>query len=117
MLPITHAHKKTERKGAHELISNHYIFWLLQGVNAARAGTLTFMMGGAKEDIDQAEEVLLQMGKTAIHCGPVGCGGAAKICNNMMLAISMVGHSETMNLGIKYVSFGSVRTRYDSRLV
>lgn len=71
------------------------------GVNAARAGTLTFMMGGAKEDIDQAEEVLLQMGKTAIHCGPVGCGGAAKICNNMMLAISMVGHSETMNLGIK----------------
>ena len=71
------------------------------GVNAAKAGTLTFMVGGDDTDVKSAEEVLLKMGKTVIQCGPVGCGGAAKICNNMMLAISMVGHSETMNLGIK----------------
>lgn len=71
------------------------------GVNAAKAGTLTFMVGGEEAHVKSAEEVLLKMGKTVIHCGPVGCGGAAKICNNMMLAISMIGHSETMNLGIK----------------
>ncbi|OQR77848.1 3-hydroxyisobutyrate dehydrogenase [Tropilaelaps mercedesae] len=71
------------------------------GVNAAKAGTLTFMVGGSEADVTSAEEVLLDMGKAAIRCGPVGCGGAAKICNNMMLAISMVGHSETMNLGIQ----------------
>ncbi|XP_003740082.1 3-hydroxyisobutyrate dehydrogenase, mitochondrial [Galendromus occidentalis] len=71
------------------------------GVDAAKTGSLTFMVGGDKADMMSAEEVLLKMGKTVIHCGPIGCGGAAKICNNMMLAISMIGHSETMNLGIK----------------
>ena len=71
------------------------------GVNAAKGGTLTFMVGGEDAHVNSAKEVLLKMGKTVIHCGPIGCGGAAKICNNMMLAISMIGHSETMNLGIK----------------
>lgn len=69
------------------------------GVNAAKAGTLTFMVGGKESETKAAQEILLCMGKNVIHCGEVGCGEAAKICNNMMLAISMVGTAETMNLG------------------
>ena len=45
------------------------------------------------------------MGKNITHCGDVGTGQAVKICNNMLLAVSMIGVSETMNLGIKYVTF------------
>lgn len=71
------------------------------GVNAAKAGTLTFMVGGKESEVKAAESILLCMGKNVIHCGNVGCGEAAKICNNMMLAISMIGTSETMNLGIR----------------
>ncbi|XP_064471849.1 3-hydroxyisobutyrate dehydrogenase, mitochondrial-like [Ornithodoros turicata] len=71
------------------------------GVNAARDGTLTFMVGGKESEGKAAEEVLLCMGKNVIHCGSVGCGQAAKICNNMMLAISMIGCAETMNLGAR----------------
>ena len=72
------------------------------GVNAASAGTLTFMVGApSAEDFDQAKDILQHMGKAIIHCGDVGTGGAVKICNNMLLAVSMIGVSETMNLGIK----------------
>ncbi|KAM7303875.1 3-hydroxyisobutyrate dehydrogenase, mitochondrial [Ixodes scapularis] len=71
------------------------------GVNAAKAGTLTFMVGGKEAEAQAAKEILLCMGKNVIHCGGVGCGQAAKICNNMMLAISMIGNAETMNLGIR----------------
>lgn len=71
------------------------------GVNAAAAGTLTFMVGGKESEVSAVREILLCMGKNVIHCGAIGCGQAAKICNNMMLAISMIGTSETMILGQK----------------
>lgn len=72
------------------------------GVNAARDAILTFMVGAAKpEEFDMAKLILSKMGKNVIHCGAVGTGQAAKICNNMLLGISMIGTSEAMNLGIK----------------
>jgi len=72
------------------------------GVNAAAAGTLTFMVGAEDEKIfSEAESVLETMGAKIVHCGGVGTGGAVKICNNMLLAITMIGTSEAMNLGIK----------------
>ncbi|XP_076341870.1 LOW QUALITY PROTEIN: 3-hydroxyisobutyrate dehydrogenase, mitochondrial [Tachypleus tridentatus] len=71
------------------------------GVNAAKGATLTFMVGGKKSEFQPAKELLDFMGKNVIHCGDVGTGQAAKICNNMMLAVSMIGTAETMNLGIK----------------
>lgn len=72
------------------------------GVNAAAAGTLTFMVGApSADDFEKAKGLLEHMGKAIIHCGDVGTGGAVKICNNMLLAVSMIGVSETMNLGIK----------------
>jgi len=71
------------------------------GVNAAKAGTLTFMVGAEKaEDFEKAKTYLEEMGKTIYHCGSVGTGQSVKICNNMLLAISMIGVSESMSLGI-----------------
>lgn len=71
------------------------------GVNAAAAGTLTFMVGADSEAaFNRAKLVLDSMGAKVTHCGGVGTGGAVKICNNMLLAISMIGTSEAMNLGI-----------------
>ncbi|MCL4116456.1 UNVERIFIED_CONTAM: hypothetical protein GTU68_063699, partial [Idotea baltica] len=75
------------------------------GVNAAKAGTLTFMVGGDKNEFEAAKLILGCMGKNIVYCGDVGSGQAAKICNNMLLAISMIGTAETMNLGIKYFFF------------
>ncbi|EFN83706.1 3-hydroxyisobutyrate dehydrogenase, mitochondrial, partial [Harpegnathos saltator] len=71
------------------------------GVNAAKNGTLTFMVGGTKTDFDAAKPVLEAMGSRIVHCGDVGMGQAAKLCNNMLLAISMIGTAETFNLGQK----------------
>lgn len=71
------------------------------GVVGARDATLTFMVGGSKADMSRAEPFILQMGKRAVHCGNLGAGQVAKICNNMLLAISMIGVSEAMNLGIR----------------
>lgn len=68
-------------------------------VPAARAASLTFMVGGDERHIDEVRDLLLCMGKNVVPCGPVGNGAVAKICNNMMLAISMVGTAETLNLG------------------
>jgi 3-hydroxyisobutyrate dehydrogenase len=64
------------------------------GVAGAAAGTLTFMVGGSAAGFARALPVLEAMGKTIVHAGPAGNGQAAKICNNMMLAISMIGVSE-----------------------
>ncbi|KAI9088491.1 3-hydroxyisobutyrate dehydrogenase-like protein mitochondrial precursor [Phlyctochytrium arcticum] len=70
------------------------------GTGAAQAGTLTFMVGAPREqEFEMAKEFLLKMGKNVFYCGPNGTGLAAKICNNMMLGISMVGASETFKLG------------------
>lgn len=74
---------------------------LLIGVGAATAGTLTFMVGASESVFNEVEPLLLKMGSKVVHCGDVGSGGAAKICNNMLLAISMIGTAETMNLGIR----------------
>lgn len=72
------------------------------GINAATAGSLTFMVGAeTEEEFAAAEKLLGFMGAKITHCGAVGTGGAVKICNNMLLAVSMIGTSEAMNLGIK----------------
>lgn len=90
---------------------------------------LTFMVGGVKEEYNAAQELLTCMGANVVYCGQVGTGQvrmlahtrkhththehtpdaicefvqlqAAKICNNMLLAIGMIGTAETMNLGIR----------------
>ena len=73
------------------------------GTLGAEAGTLTFMVGSPSlaqfESI--RDSVLVHMGKNIVHCGQVGNGQVAKICNNMMLGISMIAASETMNLGVR----------------
>lgn len=71
------------------------------GVNAAKNATLTFMVGGKESEFEAVKEILFCMGENVVHCGSVGTGQAAKICNNMALAISMIGVSEAMNLGIR----------------
>jgi 3-hydroxyisobutyrate dehydrogenase len=64
------------------------------GVGGATAGTLTFMTGGPEASFNKARPILEKMGKNIVLAGPSGSGQAAKICNNMMLAISMIGVSE-----------------------
>jgi len=71
------------------------------GVGGAKAATLTFMAGGTKEAFDRAEPILSRMGKRVVHCGDGGAGQAAKICNNMILGISMIGVSEAFVLAEK----------------
>ncbi|XP_048882656.1 3-hydroxyisobutyrate dehydrogenase b [Brienomyrus brachyistius] len=71
------------------------------GVGAANTAKLTFMVGGAEEEFTAAKELLSCMGANVVYCGQVGTGQAAKICNNMLLAIGMIGTAETMNLGIR----------------
>lgn len=71
------------------------------GVVGAEAGTLTFMVGGEVTDFAEAEPVLAIMGGKVVHCGNSGSGQAAKICNNMILGISMIAVSEAFVLGEK----------------
>ena len=71
------------------------------GVAAAAAGTLTFMVGGSAAEFEKAKPVLQAMGKAVIHAGQSGAGQAAKICNNMLLAISMIGTCEAFVLAEK----------------
>ncbi len=68
------------------------------GVGGATAGTLTFMAGGSAEAFARARPVLEAMGKRIVHCGDAGNGQAAKICNNMILGISMIGVAEAFTL-------------------
>jgi 3-hydroxyisobutyrate dehydrogenase len=68
------------------------------GVTGAEAATLTFMVGGATEAFAKAEPVLDVMGKTVVHAGEAGSGQAAKICNNMILGVSMIAVSEAFAL-------------------
>lgn len=71
------------------------------GIAAANGGTLTFMVGGSDEAFERASEVLDPMGKAVIHAGAAGAGQTAKICNNMLLAITMIGTSEAMRMAQK----------------
>lgn len=69
------------------------------GTGGATAGTLTFMVGASPELFAQVQPVLQAMGKNIVHCGATGTGQVAKVCNNLLLAISMIGVSEAMTLG------------------
>ncbi|QDY89438.1 3-hydroxyisobutyrate dehydrogenase [Arthrobacter sp. UKPF54-2] len=71
------------------------------GVVGAEAGTLTFMVGAADEDFEALKPMLEVMGKRVVHCGGHGAGQAAKICNNMILGVSMIAVSEAFVLGEK----------------
>lgn len=68
------------------------------GTGGAIAGTLTFMVGGPDAAFGKARPILEHMGARIVHCGPAGNGQAAKVCNNMMLAISMLGVCEGFTL-------------------
>ena len=71
------------------------------GVGGATAGTLTFMCGGADSAYKRAEPILAVMGKNIFHAGGPGSGQAAKVCNNLMLAIEMIAVSEGFLLAEK----------------
>jgi 3-hydroxyisobutyrate dehydrogenase len=71
------------------------------GVGGAQAGTLTFMVGGADQAFALAKPILAAMGKTIVHAGGAGNGQAAKICNNMILGVSMIAVSEAFVLAEK----------------
>ena len=71
------------------------------GVGGAAAGTLTFMVGGPEDAFERARPILEAMGKTIVHAGGAGTGQAAKICNNMILGISMIAVSEAFALADK----------------
>ncbi|MEZ5802992.1 MAG: 3-hydroxyisobutyrate dehydrogenase [Rhizobiaceae bacterium] len=71
------------------------------GTGGAAAGTLTFMAGGSTEAFAKAEPVLKPMAGRIVHCGDAGAGQAAKICNNMILGISMIGVGEAFVLAEK----------------
>jgi 3-hydroxyisobutyrate dehydrogenase len=71
------------------------------GTGGAAAGTLTFMAGGSDDAFGKAEPILKPMAGKIVHCGGDGAGQAAKICNNMILGISMIGVSEAFVLAEK----------------
>jgi len=71
------------------------------GVGGATAGTLTFMVGGSADAVEAAQPVLEKMGRNIVPCGEPGAGQAAKLCNNMILGISMIAVSEAFVLGEK----------------
>ncbi|WP_298494330.1 3-hydroxyisobutyrate dehydrogenase [uncultured Maritimibacter sp.] len=71
------------------------------GITGAAAGTLTFMAGGSEEAFDIVKPLLDIMGQKAVHCGPSGNGQAAKICNNMILGVTMIATCEAFALADK----------------
>jgi len=71
------------------------------GIGGATAGTLTFMVGGEAEAFARAKPVIELMGKKIVYCGAAGAGQAAKICNNMILGISMIAVGEAFVLAEK----------------
>ena len=70
------------------------------GTGGAIAGTLTFMVGGSTADLERARPLLEKMGANIFHAGDAGAGQTAKICNNMLLGILMIGTSEALALGV-----------------
>lgn len=70
------------------------------GTAGAQAGTLTFIVGGDTAALERARPVLEKMGKNIFHAGASGAGQIAKICNNMLLGIQMIGTAEAINLGV-----------------
>src|SRR3977135_2180811 len=92
-------------KQAHALAAKHGLASVdapvSGGTGGAKGATLTFMCGGDDKAFAAAKPVLENMGKKLVHCGTAGAGQAAKICNNMMLAISMIGVGEAFVLAEK----------------
>ena len=95
----------TDARSAHQLASdNGYAFLdapVSGGIKGAAAGTLTTMVGGDQQTLQMLEHVFKPLFGNVIHCGGAGNGQAAKICNNMLLATSMIGTGEAFNLGDK----------------
>ncbi|GLQ17056.1 3-hydroxyisobutyrate dehydrogenase [Maritalea porphyrae] len=87
------AHKKAQDAGMLSLDAP-----VSGGVGGAAGGTLTFMVGGSDAAFEKAKPLFDIMGQKAVHCGADGAGQSAKICNNMLLGISMIGASEAFNL-------------------
>lgn len=89
------------------------------GTVGAAAGTLTFMVGGSEAAFARGEPVLKAMGKNIFHAGAAGAGQAAKICNNMMLAINMIGVSEgfllAKSLGLGWEKLHAITTTATSQ--
>ena len=89
------------------------------GTVGAAAGTLTFMVGGSEAAFARGEAVLKAMGKNIFHAGAAGAGQAAKICNNMMLAINMIGVSEgfllAKSLGLDWEKLHAITTTATSQ--
>lgn len=71
------------------------------GVGGAKAGTLTFMVGGEAQAFATARPLFEVMGQKSVHCGPAGNGQAAKICNNMILGVTMIATCEAFALADK----------------
>ena len=92
-------------KQAHALAAKHGVGSVdapvSGGTGGAKAATLTFMCGGDEKSFAAARPVLEKMGKKIVHCGGAGAGQGVKICNNMVLAISMIGVSEAFSLAEK----------------
>jgi 3-hydroxyisobutyrate dehydrogenase len=92
-------------KQAHALAAKHGIASVdapvSGGTGGAKGATLTFMCGGEDKAFAAAKPVLEKMGKKIVHCGGAGAGQAAKICNNMILGISMIAVSEAFALAEK----------------
>jgi 3-hydroxyisobutyrate dehydrogenase len=92
-------------KAAHALAAKHAVGSIdapvSGGTGGAKGATLTFMCGGDAKAFAAGKPVLEGMGKKIVHCGDAGAGQAAKICNNMILAISMIGVSEAFALAEK----------------
>jgi len=70
------------------------------GVGGAIAGTLTFMVGGDADVLEQAKPVFSAMGRNIFHAGTDGAGQVAKVCNNQLLAVLMIGTAESLALGV-----------------
>src|ERR1700730_10640908 len=92
-------------KQAHGLAAKHGVdsvdAQVSGGTGGAKGATLTFMCGGDDKAFAAAKPVLEKMGKKIVHCGGAGAGQAAKICNNMILGVSMIAVSEAFALAEK----------------
>ena len=92
-------------KQAHALAAKHGVGSVdapvSGGTGGAKGATLTFMCGGDEKAFVAAKPILEKMGKKIVHCGAAGAGQGVKICNNMILAISMIGVSEGFSLAEK----------------
>ena len=106
-------------KQAHALAAKHGVASVdapvSGGTGGAKGATLTFMCGGDDKAFAAAKPVLEKMGKKIVHCGGDGAGQGVKICNNMILAISMIGLGEAFSLGgtTRVVASGGVRRGLD----